>query len=492
MFDGLAQGSYSNLGLDGEVVPAYVYDGPTDTIMQSPQPDPGETYPHVNTQLFGVVDPETNDDIRHHSQQPPFNTPAIGATPDNSGFVKDFVINFRRDRGRLPTADEYRVAMGSFSPAMMPVLSTLARDFAVYDAWHAGVPSQTFCNRLFFHASTSNGYVTNHGGDSYYKWIDGPPAPTIFNRLEEAGIPWRDLLRRFAAGVADRPAAFPRPAAVLEDPFPRDGSVLRGCRERRPAGLQLHRAAHGLQSQRHAPAVGQEGAGGRRRRRRREDARSTTARCPTCVPATGSCRTFTTPSARASQSGGSNAMNTALVITFDEHGGTYDHVPPPTATPPDRSGPGEMGFTFDRLGVRVPTIVVSAYTAAGHRDPRRDAPRLGDQHALPAARARAAHPPRPERQPDLQFRSTSPSRGSPTPGRSRGRSMQGAIPEEDDAAAAATKHKHRPLTAPAQGLTGLLLARYNPGSKAPETYAEAYDAVVRYGKGLFGTYDDAG
>ena len=43
-------------------------------------------------------------------------------------------------------------------------------------------------------------------------------------------------------------------------------------------------------------------------------------------------------------------MNTALVITFDEHGGTFDHVPPPTATPPDRSGPGEMGFTFDRLG----------------------------------------------------------------------------------------------------------------------------------------------
>ena len=42
-FDGLAQGSYSNVGLDGETVPAYVYDGSTDAIMQSPQPDPGET-----------------------------------------------------------------------------------------------------------------------------------------------------------------------------------------------------------------------------------------------------------------------------------------------------------------------------------------------------------------------------------------------------------------------------------------------------------------
>jgi len=61
---------------------------------------------------------------------------------------------------------------------------------------------------------------------------------------------------------------------------------------------------------------------------------------------------------------GSNAMNTALVITFDEHGGTFDHVAPPAAVPPDASGPGEMGFTFDRLGLRVPAIVVSAYTAA--------------------------------------------------------------------------------------------------------------------------------
>ena len=62
---------------------------------------------------------------------------------------------------------------------------------------------------------------------------------------------------------------------------------------------------------------------------------------------------------------GSNAMNTVLLVTFDEHGGTYDHVAPPAAVPPDRSGPGEMGFAFDRLGLRLPTIAVSAYTAAG-------------------------------------------------------------------------------------------------------------------------------
>ena len=51
-FDGAANGAYGNPGPAG-VVPVHVYSGATDPIMQSPTPDPGEEYPHVNTQLFG-------------------------------------------------------------------------------------------------------------------------------------------------------------------------------------------------------------------------------------------------------------------------------------------------------------------------------------------------------------------------------------------------------------------------------------------------------
>jgi phospholipase C len=47
---------------------------------------------------------------------------------------------------------------------------------------------------------------------------------------------------------------------------------------------------------------------------------------------------------------------------FSEHGGTYDHVPPPRVQPPDSAAPaGQMGFRFDRAGLRVPTLAVSAY-----------------------------------------------------------------------------------------------------------------------------------
>jgi phospholipase C len=55
---------------------------------------------------------------------------------------------------------------------------------------------------------------------------------------------------------------------------------------------------------------------------------------------------------------------TALTVTFDEGGGTYDHVPPPAAPVPDDSS-GEQGFAFGRFGVRVPTIAISPFTRRG-------------------------------------------------------------------------------------------------------------------------------
>ena len=57
--------------------------------------------------------------------------------------------------------------------------------------------------------------------------------------------------------------------------------------------------------------------------------------------------------------------DTLLLITFDEHGGNYDHVPPPSnATPPDNSI-GEFNFDFKRFGVRVPALLISPRIAAG-------------------------------------------------------------------------------------------------------------------------------
>jgi phospholipase C len=52
---------------------------------------------------------------------------------------------------------------------------------------------------------------------------------------------------------------------------------------------------------------------------------------------------------------------TLLIVLFDEHGGFYDRVTPPPAVPPDHH---QEEYTFDRLGVRVPAILVSPYVAS--------------------------------------------------------------------------------------------------------------------------------
>jgi phospholipase C len=57
-------------------------------------------------------------------------------------------------------------------------------------------------------------------------------------------------------------------------------------------------------------------------------------------------------------------QRTLFVITFDEHGGNWDHVPAPAAVPPD-DRVSKSGFRFDRMGVRVPAILVSPYVRPG-------------------------------------------------------------------------------------------------------------------------------
>jgi phospholipase C len=68
----------------------------------------------------------------------------------------------------------------------------------------------------------------------------------------------------------------------------------------------------------------------------------------------------------ATSESGTNVWNTALLIGWDEPGGTYDHVPPGPVAPPDPAAPaGEFGFRFDRSGYRVPAIMVSPWVEQG-------------------------------------------------------------------------------------------------------------------------------
>ncbi|WP_353828398.1 alkaline phosphatase family protein [Agromyces sp. SYSU T0242] len=478
-FDGLAFGEHANTAPDGRRIAAHVYAGATDAIMRRPDPDPGEEYPHVNTQLFGTIRPASNATAGIDDMQAPYNAPDAGADPDMDGFVLDYA-NHTEHRRRGAERRDLEQIMGSFSPDMLPVLSTLAKGFAVYDAWHCAVPSQTFCNRSFFHASTSHGFVTNRGDGGYRKWLDADASPTVFNRLEDAGLDWRiyfdDLQLVSMTGIIHAPALEEYWRTAHFAPMSQFWSDVADGKLApysfvEPRMIYDHNDFH--------PPVG-------RLRESDVDGVEVTDGAVSDVRAGEALIHSIYSAIRASAAKtGSNAMNTMLLVTFDEHGGTYDHVAPPAAVPPSADdGAGEMDFTFDRLGCRVPAIAVSAYTPAGavihdamHHgsviatlcarhglDPLTDrddgAPVLDNAVTLDAPR----HP--------LSWPETTPQYTPPNP--------------EAEPLHPGDAHRGAPLSPPAKGLLGLLIAKYGDGEAEPQTYGEAYELLQKYGVGLFG------
>jgi phospholipase C len=79
--------------------------------------------------------------------------PQTGVYPQNLN-NRGFVINFEHQKKAPP---DPTVVMQGFSPARLPVLNQLAREFAVCDRWFSSLPGPTWPNRFFVHAATSGG-----------------------------------------------------------------------------------------------------------------------------------------------------------------------------------------------------------------------------------------------------------------------------------------------------------------------------------------------
>jgi phospholipase C len=319
--------------------------------MNTPSPDPGEEYAHVNTQLFGVIDPANRGKLAQ-DMIAPFNAPPdVRQRPTMDGFVADYISSFAAELGRQPQYDEYAQIMTGYTPAQMPVLSPIARGFATFDHWFCEVPSQTFANRSFFHAASSSGYVDNMTP------VDSFPvhntAETIFERLQSAGLSWRvycDPPSHISlTGVIHARQLFPFFATrfVSATQFWQDAAdgnlpaysfiepnLLFGHNDMHPAFDSLF---PGLTIDSPSSLIGGEAL---------------------LAQIYDAIRTSTSDH-------GSNAWNTLLIVTFDEHGGTYDHVPPPAAPAPYPALPfRQQGFGFDRSGVRIPTIAISPWIPA--------------------------------------------------------------------------------------------------------------------------------
>jgi phospholipase C len=221
----------------------------------------------------------------------------------NDGFVRAYQTAHGADAPPYP--------MGYFTRADLPAIHGLADGYTVFDRWFASLLGPTWPNRLYLHAAQSGGAITN----------DPPPGgkftfPTIYDRLDAAGIEWVYYYSDVPfLGVLDRVPA--ERMKLIDHRFFDDaaGGKLPSYVVIDPGFLKNDDHPP------HHPLLGQQ-----------------------------FIATIYAALAAAPQW---NEMLFTLV--YDEHGGFFDHVRPPTA-PDDRAADG-----FGQLGFRVPALVIGPY-----------------------------------------------------------------------------------------------------------------------------------
>ena len=281
-------------------------------------PDPDHHFPAADLQIFGGVTTAQNPNRQANMQ----------------GFVKSYF-------NQQHSVEHSHVIMNYFTPDKLPVLGTLAKQFAIFNRWFSSIPGPTLCNRAFAHYGTSFGQVSM---DVFY-W--NKQYKSIYERLVAAGHSTRLYYYDEASSslevvnlLQNQPELF----GTFQD-------FLDACKRNQlpdycfiEPNYTDHDAPDGsgelIASDQHPD----------------HDVRAG--------------EQFIATVYSAIRNNPNLWPSTAILVVYDEHGGTYDHVPPPACTPdgfvaqPKATGTPDP-FHFDRLGVRVPAVLISPWIAPG-------------------------------------------------------------------------------------------------------------------------------
>lgn len=304
---------------------------PADFILKA---DPGHEFTDVREQLCGK-----NGNFSSPTPPPDNVDPKI----TNSGYVTSFASKY-------PYGD-WNTVMKCFPPERLPVLTTLAREFAVCDHWFSSMPGPTWPNRFFLHAATAGGLdhspslpkeIMSGAGEAY-----GFDNGTIYDLLDSSKLDW---------------------AIYCGDEFPQ-ALHMKGMVENFSKGkfLPFTRFRSDLQVSNFD--------------------KSYVFIEPDWHPFTHfTCGNSQHPVDDVTR--GEQLLKdiyeairnsplwekSLLIITYDEHGGFFDHLSPPTTVDPGdtTTNPDNNlnGFNFQQLGVRVPAVIVSPYVRRGIIDHR--------------------------------------------------------------------------------------------------------------------------
>ncbi len=266
--------------------------------------DAGHTVPDTNTQLYFNVG------------GPPSTAPG-GLT--NQGFV----YSYSQQSGVTPTTAA--LIMKCFPPAQLPVLTTLAREFALCTRWYSSVPGPTWPNRFFVHCATSKGFIDN----SFFHNYD---MRTIFENLSAVNSgTWKIYSHDFPQSQVLNGVNAPEFDANWDS----IGGFKNDCANDTLPNYSFIEPKYttflGEANDQHPPHSVQAGE-------------------QLIADVYNAVR------------GSAGWNDTLLIVVYDEHGGIFEHDLPPAATPPDDN---TTQFAFNRYGLRVPAILISPYIKAG-------------------------------------------------------------------------------------------------------------------------------
>jgi phospholipase C len=249
----------------------------------------------------------------------------------NNGAMNGFLREHQMRYGGMATAVE---PMKYLTREHMPITWALADAYTSCDRWFASVMGPTLPNRAYWHTGTSFGLDNNGAVLNAFASV---PVPTIYNRLVERGVDWAYYFGNIAVA-----ALLSQPGPYQLDVGPNDGTgnVRRFGDARYGAGQFFKDAATGTLP----PVVYIDPAFG------------VNDDHPPAHPILGQELVAAVYTALATSPQWNNIL---LVITYDEHGGYFDHVAPPKTTDDTRARFGAEGF--DQLGFRVPALVVGPY-----------------------------------------------------------------------------------------------------------------------------------
>lgn len=303
-------GNETNPDSNGQAVtvqPLAAYQGQLD-------PDPDHHFPGVNLQLFegtgGPPDP-----------------------PSMNGFIKSY-FEQRRD------VNHSHKIMYYFPPERIPILTGLARNYAVFNGWFSSIPGPTLCNRAFAHYGTSFGEV---GMNLFYLKV---PFLSIYERMLKAG-------RTAKLYYFDQQSSSLEVVNLLKNQpklFGLYRDFISDCKNNRLPDYSFVEPNYSD----HEDAGGGE--------------MLASDQHPDHHILAGEA--FIGSVYNALRKNPNLWSSTLLLVTYDEHGGIYDHVPPPACIPDgfeasaEATGTG-VPFKFDRLGVRVPAVAISPWIEKG-------------------------------------------------------------------------------------------------------------------------------